>query len=164
MMILVLISLTTVLALLDIAMKSVIEGYLKQGEERTTCGGRLILRKVYNRGFCLNVLEKKPQIVKYVSAFTTVILTIYQLCTLLGRGKNGKKIGLSLLAAGAWSNTFDRWGRGYVIDYIGIQTGHEKMTRITYNLGDFCIAAGGVTMVLADLLSGLLKSGRRTNS
>ena len=163
MMILVLIGLTALLALIDIAMKSVIEGYLTQGEERTACGGRLILRKVYNRGFCLNLLDKKPRVVKYVSAFTTVILTIYQLITLLGEGKTGKKIGLSLLTAGAWSNTLDRWLRGYVIDYIGIQTKHEKVTRITYNLGDFCIAAGGVLVMLSELVSGFASSIRKSN-
>ena len=35
MIILVLVSITGCLAILDITMKSVIEGYLKQGEERT---------------------------------------------------------------------------------------------------------------------------------
>ncbi len=32
-----------------------------------------------------------------------------------------KKLGLTLTAAGAWSNTWDRFRRGYVVDYIGIR-------------------------------------------
>lgn len=157
MMILVLISITGCLAMLDITMKSVIEGYLKQGEERTAFGGKLILRKVYNRGFCLNALEEKPEVVKYSSAYAAVLLTIYQLFTLLRRGRGCKKAGLSLLAAGAWSNTFDRWFRGYVIDYVGFQTKREKTTALTYNLGDFFIAAGAVLVMLSEMMHGIVQ-------
>ena len=46
MLILVLISVTACLAMLDITMKSVIEVYLKQGDERTAFGGKVVLRKV----------------------------------------------------------------------------------------------------------------------
>ena len=160
MIILVLVSITGCLAILDITMKSVIEGYLKQGEERTAFGGKLILRKVYNRGFCLNAFEKKPQVVKYASAYAAVLLTIYQLVTLLRKGKFGKKAGLSLMTAGAWSNTFDRWVRGYVIDYVGFQTKREKTTALTYNLGDFFIAAGAALVMLSEILHGIIRNLR----
>ena len=146
MLILVLISVTACLAMLDITMKSVIEGYLKQGEERTAFGGKVVLRKVYNKGFCLNT-----------SAYAAVILTIYQLFTLLRKGRFGKKAGLSLLTAGAWSNTFDRWLRGYVIDYVGFETKKEKLTRLTYNLADFFIAAGVVLTAASGMTHGAVK-------
>ena len=55
------------------------------------------------------------------------------------------------MTAGAWSNTFDRWIRGYVIDYVGFKTRWEKITRITYNLGDFFRAAGAVLMMLSSV-------------
>lgn len=161
MLILVLISITACLALFDITMKSVIEGYLKRGEERTAFGGRVILRKVYNKGFCLNAFEEKPEVVRYTSAYASVILTIYQLLTLLRRGRTGKKIGLSLLAAGAWSNTFDRWFRGYVIDYVGFQTKREKLTTLTYNLGDFFIAAGAVIVTFSEIVYGIVQFFRK---
>lgn len=149
--ILVAICVTAVLAMLDITVKSCIEGYMTTKEERTACGGKVILRKVYNKGFGMNLLEDKPEVVKYASAYTTVILTIIQLITLMRKKRVLKKAGLSLMTAGAWSNTFDRWIRGYVIDYIGFQTKWEKITRITYNLGDFFIAAGGALMVISSL-------------
>lgn len=157
MVILVLISITACLAMLDITMKSVIEGYLKQGEERTALGGKVILRKVYNKGFCLNILKDKPEIVKYTSAYAAVILTIYQLFTLLRKGRFGKKVGLSLLTAGAWSNTFDRWFRGYVIDYVGFEARKEKLARLTYNLADFFIAAGAVATAMSGMMHGAAK-------
>lgn len=160
MVILVLISITACLAMLDITMKSVMEGYLKQGEERTAFGGKVILRKVYNRGFCLNILKNKPEIVRYTSAYAAVILTIYQLATLLRRRRFGKKVGLSLLTAGAWSNTFDRWFRGYVIDYVGVEIKKEKLTRLTYNLADFFIAAGAVIVMMSEAMHGIAKGFR----
>lgn len=148
--ILILIGITAILAMIDIILKSCIEGNLIQKEERNACGGKLILRKVYNKGFSLNLMENNPDAVKYVSAFATIILTIVQLISLMRKKVSVfKKVGLSLMTAGAWSNTFDRWLRGYVIDYIGFQTKKEKLTQLTWNLGDFFLIAGGVLVVAA---------------
>ena len=58
--ILVLISVTAVLAMLDITIKSCIENGITRKEERETLKGKVILRKVYNRGFGLNVLQNDP--------------------------------------------------------------------------------------------------------
>ena len=149
--ILVLICVTACLAMIDITLKSCIEGYMTRKEERTALGGKLILRKVYNRGFCMNLMQDDQETVKYGSAFATVILTIYQLITLMRKKHYVKKAGLSLMTAGAWSNTFDRWLRGYVIDYIGFQTKWEKVTEITCNLADLFIGAGSVLVILSSL-------------
>lgn len=150
--ILVLISVTVCLALIDIVLKSTIEGYMTRKEERTACGGRVILRKVYNRGFCMNIMQNEPETVKYVTAYATVMLTIYQLITLMRKKHFFKKIGLSLMTAGAWSNLFDRWIRGYVIDYVGIRTKWKKVTEMTFNLADILIGAGGILVMLCSVL------------
>lgn len=149
--ILVLICITACLAMIDITLKSCVEGYMTKKEERTAFHGKLILRKVYNRGFCMNLLEDEPEAVKYTSAFATVILTIYQLLTLMRKKHYVKKAGLSLMTAGAWSNTFDRWVRGYVIDYLGVQTKWKKVTAITCNLADLLIGSGSILVMLASL-------------
>ena len=149
--ILVLIGLTLCLALADIALKSTIEGYMTRKEERTACKGKVILRKDYNKGFSFNLLEEDREVVKYGSAIATVILTIWQLITLLRKKHYLKKWGLSLMAAGAWSNTFDRWFRGYVIDYVGFQTKWKKVTALTFNIADFLIAAGGILVFWSSL-------------
>ena len=151
MIILVLMSLTLCLTLTDIAVKSYVEGFMTRGEEHTICKGKVKLRKVYNKGMCLNLFDDKPGFVKILSAFVTVLITIYQLIMLLRKGNHLKKAGLSLMTAGAWSNTFDRWVRGYVIDYVGFQTKWKKATEITYNLGDFFIMAGSIFMILSSL-------------
>lgn len=149
MIVFVLMSLTLGLALADIFMKSYVEGYMGNGEERSLFGSRIKLRKVYNKGMCFHFLDKWPEVVKGVSAAVAVLLTIYQLMTFM-RGRHYlKKLGLTLMTAGAWSNTFDRWIRGYVIDYVGFKTKWEKITEITYNLGDFFLVAGSLFMVLS---------------
>lgn len=149
--ILILISITVCLALLDIAVKSTIEGYMTRKEERTALKGKVILRKVYNKGFSFNLLEENREAVKYGSAIATVLLTIWQLITLLRKKQYLKKWGLTLMAAGAWSNTFDRWFRGYVIDYVGFQTKWKKVTDLTFNIADFLIGAGAVLVLLSSL-------------
>ena len=76
-------------------------------------------------------MQNDPDTVKYVSSFATIILTITQLIQLMRKkGSKLKKIGLSLMTAGAWSNTFDRWLRGYVIDYIGFENKNKKTKRL----------------------------------
>ena len=66
-----------------------------------------------------------------------------------------KKWGLSLMTAGAWSNTFDRWIRGYVIDYAAVKCRHEKLSKITFNLGDVLIGIGSVFVVIAAVIAQL---------
>ncbi|MGC4019053.1 MAG: signal peptidase II [Muricomes sp.] len=156
--ILVLMSLTLSLTLIDIVLKSYVEGFMTKGEEKAIFKGKVKLRKVYNKGMCLNLLDHKPELVKILSAFVTVLLTIYQLIILLGKKNGLKKAGLSLMVAGAWSNTFDRWVRGYVIDYVGFQTKWKKVTEVTYNLGDFFILAGSIFMTFSSLF------GKKRNS
>lgn len=151
MAILVIMSLTLCLTLIDIAAKSYVEGYMKRGEERTFGSGKVILRKEYNKGMCLNLLENEPEFVKVSSTVVAMLLTIYQLITLMRKKHFLKKAGLSLMTAGAWSNIFDRWIRGYVIDYVGFRTKWKKITEITYNLGDFFILGGSILMVLSSL-------------
>ena len=69
---------------------------------------------------------------------------------------------MRLCTGGALSNIVDRLLRGHVIDYIGFQTRWEKLTRITFNLGDFAIAAGTVIVTLGRLPGGLHRSGSRS--
>lgn len=158
MVILLLMSLTLILALVDIVIKFYVEGNIARGETHEILEGKVEIRKVYNKGFALNLMENHAEDVRVVSAFMAVLLTIYQCLTLLRKKHAAKKVGLSLMVAGAWSNTFDRWVRKYVIDYIGFKTKSEKLNQLTFNLGDFFIGAGGVLMLLSLLFQ---KSGKK---
>lgn len=145
MIIVLLICITIILALADIVLKSVVEMSITKKEKRYALKNKVILRKVYNTGFCMNKLGDKPEVVKYVSVYNAILATIYQLKTLFRKRESlGKKIGLSFVTAGAWSNTFDRWLRGYVIDYISIPSEDEKVEKFTFNIADVLIALGGI--------------------
>lgn len=154
--ILVLICITLILTLIDMLMKYAVESSLDTREERYAFKKKLILRRVYNKGFCMNRLEDKPKVVKYTSVYTTVLVTIYQMVTLLKKKECLlKKIGLSLLSAGAWSNTFDRWFRGHVVDYLGIPSEKKEVERITFNLADVWIAVGGIFVMVSVIVQGI---------
>ena len=88
---------------------------------------------------------------KKLTEVGTGIVTVIQMLTLLGNSNILRKTGITLAAAGAWSNLTDRYNKEKVVDYIGVKTGKEKLDQVTYNLGDFAIGAGGVLWVLGSM-------------
>ena len=132
----------TAVFLLDQWIKDYVEKNLKMGEKRKLAE-KLELRRVHNPGICLGVFANKPEKVKKLTEAGTGIVTVTQMLTLLGNNHVLKKAGITLAAAGAWSNL--------VVDYIGIKTEKKKLEQVTYNLGDFAIGAGGVLWVLGSM-------------
>ena len=150
---------------IDVMIKQQVEENIRRGEEKELAGGKIVIRKVYNRGFLLNFLEGNPKLVKGAAVASGIVLLIWDVLTFipvritrvtLADGKKGfflKKLGMTLLSAGAASNIFDRLVRGRVIDYIGIRTGKRYLDKITANLGDCYIAGGGILLMLRELLA-----------
>ena len=118
----------------DQIMKSYVEQNLEKGEERPLTD-RIVLRKVHNKGMCLNALDQKPALVKRLSLVSTLIFTGVYLLTLFREKGFWIKKGLSLITAGAWSNTF--------------RFRNEKAEAVTYNLADFFVAAGSMITAAA---------------
>lgn len=58
------------------------------------------------------------------------------------------KAGLSLLLGGAFSNTYDRVMREYVVDYVSLKTGIAAIDRVVFNLADLCILIGTMAVVV----------------
>lgn len=111
--------------------------------------GPVVLRKTRNHGMFLGVLSDRPALVRGLSAIVSGVVTALQAVSLMRKDGYRRKVGLTFLSAGAWSNTFDRFVRGYVVDYIGFSFKNPKLAKITYNLGDFFIAAGVLCMAVA---------------
>ena len=131
----------------DEVLKSQVEEKLETGtEQRLT--EQIALRKVHNTGMSLNLLSEKPQLVKWLSAGITLIVSGAQVLLCQKKGHFFEKAGLTLTSAGAWSNTWDRWMRSYVVDYIGFRKVKEKFRHLTYNLGDFFIGTGCLLWLL----------------
>ncbi|MDO4600011.1 MAG: signal peptidase II [[Ruminococcus] gnavus] len=138
------------LAGLDLTVKEKVEEW-PQGEERPFAGSKqIMLRKVHNPGMCMSFLGEHPDFVKKASLVLAGILTVCQFFVSGKKGNAMKQAGLALGTAGAWSNTWDRWTRGYVVDYIGFQTPSSKWSKITYNLGDFFLVMGSVLFLTGE--------------
>lgn len=147
---------TAALAVTDQVFKSYVEQKLEQGEEKLL-KGRLVLRRVKNKGMCLNFLQEKPKVVRVLSTAAASAVTAVLAAVLFRKGHVLQKQGLVFVSAGAWSNTFDRWFRDGVVDYIGIKRGRKELSGITYNLADFFIFAGSGAAAVSALLSGKRK-------
>ena len=111
----------------------------------------VVLRRVNNHGMCLNLFSDRPGLVRILSAAAAGTVTVLQVISLMRKKGFWKKTALSFLSAVPGATPLHRFARGYVVDYIGFKFGNEKVSRITYNLGDFFIGAGAAVLSLAGL-------------
>lgn len=132
----------------ELWIKNRIEKSLKIGESRKAKGGFLWIRRYHNCGAFLNFAEKKRLLVTAVSVLLTICILIIFVLTLGTRGNLLLKTGLSLLLGGAFSNTYDRLKRKYVVDYFSFNVKWQPLRRIIFNLSDFCILVGTLITVL----------------
>lgn len=131
-------------------LKNRMEAELDEKNSKSALGGAVILTKHYNRGAALNIGEKRPEIVKWISAVLTVAAAALFVCSFGFAGKKMMKWGLTLLLGGAFSNTYDRLKRGYVVDYFRLNVPVKRVKNLIFNLSDFCIMLGTVFIVLGN--------------
>ena len=104
--------------------------------------------------FCKSKTEKKPEdteerailIVKGCSVMAAAIILTYHIRLLFSKKRNVSFLGTTLILSGACSNLYDRFRKGYVTDYIGFETENKAFREITFNIGDFCLAAGALIL------------------
>lgn len=133
---------------LDFSLKNHIEKTKAEGEVSSVCDDRLLVRNYHNKGAFLNAGEKRSSMVSLISLLLTLALTVLFLTTFCYRGKKTLKAGLSLMLGGAYSNTYDRLARKYVVDYVSFPVRNQKIRNIVFNISDFCIVIGALLMVL----------------
>ena len=132
---------------LEWKLKNYIEKTGKEGETRGKCGDFLLIKKHHNRGAFLNAGQHKRRLVMLVSVLLTVLLTAVFFVTLGTSGKGLLKWGLTLLLGGAYSNTYDRLVRKYVVDYVSFNV-PGRLSKVIFNVGDFCIMIGALLCVM----------------
>lgn len=132
---------------LEWKLKNHIERTKTQGRTEKKCGGFLLITKHHNRGAFLNAGEHRRKLIMILSVLLTVFLTFLFVLTLGRAGKRLLKWGLTLLLGGAYSNTYDRLVRKYVVDYVSFRLPFG-LERVIFNIGDFCIMAGAVMSVI----------------
>lgn len=134
---------------LEFGIKNHIEKTKTEGVDELKAGGSVIIRKHHNKGAFLNAGQDRPGIVMALSVLLTMLLTVFYIITLGNGGKGMLKWGLTLLLGGAYSNTYDRLTRKYVVDYLSFNIPWKWLRRIIFNLGDFCIMIGALISALA---------------
>lgn len=131
---------------LEWKLKDHIEDNVWEGERRKKLGGLMIIGKHHNRGAFLNAGQTRRKAVMALSILLTLASSVLFALTLGREGKKLLKWGLTLLLGGAYSNTYDRIVRKYVVDYVSFPLPFG-LDRIIFNIGDFCIMAGAVLCV-----------------
>ncbi len=147
----VLCTITGLLCFMDLYCKSWIEEHLRKGDHERIGKSSFEMRRVHNKGFVMNVGDKKPEYVRIVSLVICVVMAIWALVTWKKESCPVKRIAAAFMLAGAISNTYDRMKREYVVDYIGVKTKNKKLSRITFNLADLYIFVGAVGYSIADV-------------
>ncbi len=129
------------------------ENFVKQNREENTenkeyLNGNIQITTYHNYGAFLNGGDKKPFVVKMVSVLLTLGLTVLYILTFTHYGKKQLRVGLALLLGGAYSNTYDRIKRGYVVDYLNFPKLPGRIKQIVFNISDFCIMIGACLIVV----------------
>ena len=134
--------------MLDLFIKNHIEHTRTEGEVTPVCGDRLLLRKYHNKGAFLDAGQRRSGLVSVLSLALTLGTTVLFLVTFTCKGNRILRVGLALLLGGAYSNTYDRLVRKYVVDYISFPVKNKKIRNIVFNISDFCIMIGALLIVL----------------
>lgn len=134
--------------ILEWKIKNYIDGVYDFSKEDRMMNNKIRIRKYHNHGAFLNIMEKKKKLLHIISVLFTLGVCVFFFLTLLGKGNRILKLGLSLLLGGAFSNTYDRLSRGYVVDYFSFCSPFKKLNQIVFNLSDFCIIIGSLILVL----------------
>ncbi len=132
----------------ELGIKNYVEKKRNVEEEKEICKGRILLRKYHNKGACMNLGEKKSNVVAGLSLILTAALALVFLFTLTRHGNGWLKAGLSLLLGGAFSNTYDRLKRKYVVDYFSFGVKWAPLRAIVFNISDFCILIGALIIAI----------------
>ena len=145
---------TAIAALLcwaDSLIKYAIERNHPDGELRPALHGKIIIRKFHNKGAMLNLGASRQQTMAVLSVIFTVFMTGVYVGTLGTRGRHMLKTGLSLILGGAYSNTYDRLFRKYVVDYVSFEVRNPRLRNIVFNLSDFGIMIGSCLLVISQM-------------
>ena len=135
--------------LLDSNIKNYIEQNIRIGEKKEILKGKIIVKREYNSGFCLNILDNSIDFVKKLSAVVFAIIVLAYIFMLPKKRNLIKKLGLSLCIGGAASNLRDRFSKDKVVDYFSFNI--KPIEHIVFNLADIFILIGSFIIYLSSL-------------
>lgn len=134
--------------LLDFFLKRHIDKTYSKKVQYPRLKGKIILEKYYNNGAALNLLAKKPAVMRVLHTATILVLGIIYYLALGISGKPITKTGLAFLIGGGASNLYDRYTKGHVVDYFRINVGSKWLRRIIFNISDLFVFIGALLAVI----------------
>lgn len=134
--------------LLDLMLKKYMEQKLPEGEKKEICGGKIILRKLHNKGVAFGAFRDYPNLVERGTLGVLAATGVYFLYLLTKKGRNLQKTGISLVLGGGLCNWFDRFHQGYVSDYFSFSVKWKRLKNIVFNLSDLFIFLGVIMSLL----------------
>lgn len=129
-------------------LKDYIELHKQESQNEPALKGAILVTKYHNYGAFLEKGKKHGTLVRACSVGLTVGVGIFFMLTLFQKGNGLLKAGLTLLLGGAFSNTYDRLKRGYVVDYFRFNVKWQPLRNIIFNISDFCILIGALMSAL----------------
>ncbi len=134
--------------LTDNKIKQYIEDNKVMHKSEKILNGNIILERYHNRGIMLNFMQDNVQLVKIICTSLLGILLIVFALVIPKKGNHLFKFALSLLLGGAISNVYDRFKRGYVVDYFSF----KFLKKIVFNISDICIFMGSFIIALYSII------------
>jgi signal peptidase II len=130
----------------DLIIKEKVEKWPKEREEVAvhTMGDALQLVRFRNRKGSFNFGKNHEKVVYILAICFTVLVTLMWILSMGLVGHNMLKLGLTFLLGGAYSNTYDRVRRGYVVDYAKWNPKAGIFGRYIWNIADFFILIGSL--------------------
>ncbi len=110
--------------------------------------GRVRVVTYHNHGAFLNLGQKYPALIAAISVAFTLFIAFVFIFTLTKKGLTLLKFGLGMLLGGAFSNTYDRVKKGYVVDYLIFTKAPSAIKNIVFNIADFAIIIGALISAL----------------
>ncbi|MCI9106298.1 MAG: signal peptidase II [Lachnospiraceae bacterium] len=144
----------------DLWLKQKIEKQKPEGFPRPLAGtkDRIWLYRNHNAGFPFGFMEKQEKVVQTLPLILTSMLIGGLLAMGKDKGRGLQKLAMSMVIGGSLSNLYDRYIRGYVVDYFSLRFGPLK--EVVFNLGDIFILLGaGLQAVCISLGEGKRRDG-----
>ena len=135
---------------LDYIIKEKIEEAPDGTLPRETAGGFITITRAHNSGMMMNTLDKKPELVKIITACSGIASLIWYIREMRGSSDKWTLFGGALVLGGAASNIYDHLFRGYVVDYFKLKI--KPIKHVIFNIADFCIFIGCGIVTLISLL------------
>lgn len=131
----------------DYFMKKRVESWSEEEPPRKVLGGRIILRRLHNRGAVMSFMQERPRMLTGCTAgMTAGLAAAYAWLTAKGGGAL-LKTGVGMMLGGSVSNVWDRLRRRYVVDYFSFNTKCARLRKMVFNISDLFIFLGGFLVI-----------------